>query len=299
MAPMFARGKVLATWITALRPHHWIKNLLLFVPLAASHRLLERALIIDAVVAFACFCAASSAVYIVNDILDAESDRRHPSKQNRPFAARTLQPKYGYLIASLLLVAAFAGGAMLNGGFVLALAAYNVVGISYSVWLKHVALVDALVLAGLYALRIEAGGLATGIAVSFWLLALSIFLFVSLAFLKRYAEMQALANASRDVSPGRDYHTNDIPILLCIGISSGNISVLVLALYINTPAGASLYSHPEYLWGLCICLLYWVNRLWFIAHRGRMDADPLLFAVRDRISHLVGVIAASIAWLAS
>ncbi len=271
-----------------MRPHHWVKNLLIFTPVVFHHSFFDARLWTLSGWAFGLFCLATSAVYLLNDLLDVESDRRHPVKRHRPFAAGKLRFEHGLVAAALLLTASFGGAlALLPGEFTLALLAYVGLNALYSTWLKRKVMVDILVLASFYSLRILAGGAATGIVPSEWLLALSMFLFLSLAFLKRHGELLRLRDAGYVNTDNRGYRVQDLEMLEMMGANSGYLAVLVLALYVNSSQVVGLYSHPRVLWLVCPLLLYWLSRAWIWARRGALAEDPLMFALRDRVSWIV------------
>ena len=274
-------------WLRALRPHQWSKNLLVLVPLLTAHLLLEPDAVTQALLAFLAFCLCASSVYVLNDLLDLASDRAHPRKRRRPFASGQLPVHGGVLLATVLLAAAFAVASLLPARFVLALAGYYLLTLSYSLWLKRVAILDVIVLAALYTARVGAGSFAILVPLSFWLLAFSMFMFLSLALVKRHTELNQARQRGLDAASGRGYVVDDLPIIGALGTSAGYASVLVLALYVNSPVSQSLYSHPQYLWLLCPLLLYWISRVWLLAQRGRMHDDPLMFALRDWVSALI------------
>lgn len=287
--------------IKALRPHQWVKNVLLFLPLLMAHQLGDRTAWTAAVLAFVCLSLAASGVYVTNDLLDVESDRQHPTKRLRPFAARELSMGAGLVMGPGLFAAAFViAWLFLPPLFVAALALYVVTSSSYSLRFKRVMSLDVLVLAGLYALRIVAGGLATGIDVSPWLLAFSMFFFLSLAVMKRYTELDRLLEAGASLSQSRrGYKGMDMEVLRSVGPMSGYLAVLVFVLYINSDKVVSLYSHPDFLWLIAPLMLYWITRIWILAHRRQVDDDPIVFAVRDPMSYLVGLLVALLAILAT
>ena len=291
-------GDRLRAAFRALRPHQWAKNVLLFVPLLAAHRAADPVAIGNAVLGFVAFCLCASSVYVLNDMLDLQADRSHATKCRRPFASGDLPLRVGLLMVPALLVAAVGIAAFLSARFLLVLGAYYVVTTAYSFTLKGMIFIDAIALAGLYTLRIVAGAAAVHVPLSFWLLLFSVFLFLSLAIVKRYAELDALRRRGQLQAAGRDYDVSDLPMLESVGISAGYVSVLVLALYFNSPATMPLYRRPEALWPLCVLLLYWITRIWMKAHRGRIHDDPVVFAMRDRVSLATGLIAALIVGLA-
>lgn len=288
----------LRAWLKAIRLHQWIKNLLVFVPLLASHRVLEPAAAGAATLAFLAFGLCASGVYLLNDLLDLTADRMHPRKRHRPFAAGTLPLSLGILAAPLLTLVGFALAWLCNPKFALVLGVYYVATLAYSLRLKRIVMVDVMLLAGLYTLRIIGGAVAIGSPLSFWLLAFSMFLFLSLAMLKRYTELSVMLANGKDSANGRGYEVADLPLLQSLGTSSGYIAVLVLALYINSPESLELYSRPELIWLICPLALYWISRAWVAAHRNAMDDDPIIFAVKDRTSQLAGLIAAAVIYAA-
>src|SRR5690348_9081028 len=227
-------------------------------------------------------------------MLDLEDDRRHPRKRKRPFASGQLPLITGIVLAPWMAAMALAGAWMLSQWFALTLAAYYMLALSYSFKLKRVVMLDVLVLAALYTLRIIAGSLAVPVTLSFWLLAFSMFLFLSLAMLKRYTELNMARKDNLAKVYGRDYAVEDLTLVQSLGGGSGYLSVLVLALYINSTASEMLYRHPQVLWLLCPLLLYWISRIWILAHRGAMHDDPVIFAVMDPVSRFLLVIAALI-----
>jgi 4-hydroxybenzoate polyprenyltransferase len=287
-----ARTRPLRAIIKALRPHQWAKNVLIVVPLLAAHRVSEPGSILAGLLAFAAFCACASSVYLINDLLDLEADRAHPRKSKRPFAAGDLSLLAGLVLAPCLLAVAVGIAAFLPAKFWLVLGTYYVLTCAYSFVLKGKVLVDALALAGLYTLRIIAGSAAVAVPLSFWLLLFSVFLFLSLAFVKRFAELESLRRQQRLRAVGRGYHVEDLPLLQSLGTAAGYLSVLVLALYINSPDIEALYSRPKLIWTLCVLMLYWVSRVWMTAQRGLMHDDPVVFALKDRQSIAIGVLAA-------
>ena len=276
-----------ASFLRALRPYQWAKNVLLFVPLLTSHLIFQGAAAASAGLAFVAFSLTASAVYLVNDLLDLEDDRRDPVKRRRPLAAGELPIAYALAaVPVLLLLAAFTAASLPPGcGFLLGV--YAAVSVAYSLWLKQLVLLDVLVLAGLYTLRILAGAAAIEVVVSQWLLAFSVFIFVSLALAKRYVQVRNAAARDESRVHGRGYAPGDGTMLAMLGAASGYISVLVFALYLTSAQVVVLYSRPEALWLACPPMLYWISRVWLLAHRGELDEDPVLFAVRDAPSYFV------------
>ena len=321
------RAPRLKAVIRAMRPQQWIKNLLIFVPLLLSHQLNDVTRLMATFLTFVAFCLTASGVYILNDTLDASNDRRHPDKRHRPFAAGTLPLVWGVFL-SLGLMAA--GQLVIWNSFgnlpaaarcsILVLI-YIGLNLWYTVVLKRRMVIDVICLATMYTLRILIGGIAGGVPISNWLLAFSITFFTSLAFAKRYAELARLAEVtlsetperrlqtlvlSRDTpaaeqvaSPGRGYAVHDLSVISSIGPTCGYMAILVLALYINSDQMKELYKVTFPLWLICPLLMYWITRLWFIAHRNELHEDPVVFAIRDRISWLIGAMTVTLAVTAS
>ena len=283
----------------ALRVTQWVKNLLVFVPLAVSHNVTQLPLLGFNVLAFIAFSFCASAGYIFNDLLDLEADRQHSRKKFRPFALGTLSVKAGIVLAGILILSAFAIAIFLPPLFAVSLVLYLVTTAAYSLKLKKIASVDIMTLAGLYTLRVLAGGIAVDIFPSVWLLAFSVFLFLSLAIIKRYAELLALQKDGQEAANRRGYSVADLDILRSAGTASGYLSVLVLVLYINSPEVRLLYKRPSILLLVGFLLLYWVTRLWILTHRGKITDDPLIFTFQDSRSYLVGAIVALIVIIAT
>ena len=287
-------GANLRHWLKALRVHQWVKNALVFLPLLAAHRLFEVDSVLATLLAFTCFSLCASSVYITNDLLDLASDRQHHRKRNRPFAAGHLPLLAGPVVAVALLVVSFGLAAFLHEVFVVVLAGYYLLTSAYSLRFKRIVMLDVVVLATLYTSRIVAGTAAIHSKPSFWLLAFSMFIFLSLAMVKRYIELLSAQKAGKINASGRGYDVGDIPLIQSLGAASGYLSVLVLALYIDSPDSRALYHHPHYLWLLCPLLLYWISRAWAIAHRGIMHDDPVVFAVTDKLSRVLLMVAAAV-----
>lgn len=269
------------TFLKMIRVHQWIKNLLILVPLLAAHRLHSYHSVELALVAFFAFSFCASSVYILNDLLDLESDRQHIRKRNRPIAAGDIAVGSA-LIAGLLLLAVAASLAFqVSLFFAATLGIYFVMTLAYSLRLKRQVVVDVMLLAALYTIRVLAGAVATTVVPSFWLLAFSMFLFLSLAVVKRYSEMLVTLSQEKQYAAGRGYSVEDLPVLLSLGMSAGVAAVVVLALYINDPATNKLYPSTIWLWLVPPLMLYWVSRVWMKAHRGELHDDPVVFAMRD------------------
>ena len=281
--------------LKAMRPYQWVKNLLIFAPLFASHSVLRLDLWAASVVTLIVFSLCASAIYLLNDISDIKADRLHPRKRTRPFAAGHLSIPVGVAAAAgLLAVALGLAFAVVSPLLALVAAGYVAVTSAYSLALKRMPVADVFTLTGLYVLRVVAGGVATGIALSSWLLAFALFLFLSLAFVKRYAELLITEGAMA----GRGYRHDDLMWMHAIGTTAGYMAVLVLALYVNAPDVAVLYTRPQALWFLCPMLLFWITRLWFRAGRRLVHDDPVIEAIRDPASYvclalgMAGVLAA-------
>lgn len=292
-------SKILPQLTRSLRLHQWLKNALIFLPLILSHQILDSGLLMIAFAAFLAFGLCASSVYLLNDLLDLDADRLHATKRFRPFAAGDLSIKYGLVASPILLVVAFAIASQVSLGFMLVLGIYYFLTLLYSLLLKAVIIVDVLVLAGLYTIRIIAGAAAISVMPTFWLLVFSMFLFLSLAIIKRVAELDKLANANQQRAAGRGYETSDLQILSMLGSASGLMSVLVFALYLNDEKTRALYETPEVLWLICPLLLYLIGRIWIIAHRGKLHHDPVVFVARDTRSQVVVLFCGLLVWLAS
>lgn len=278
--------------LRSMRPHQWVKNLLLFVPLLAAHRYQDEVDLLLSLLAFLVFSLTASAVYLLNDLIDVADDRNHPKKRERPFAAGDLSLLHGWVFWPLLLVTAMSTACLLLPlQFAAVLGAYFVVTLGYSLRLKQSSIIDVITLAILYTLRLIAGAMVIDISLSFWLLTFSMFLFLSLAFMKRFNELQMAKkrNGNRKLF-GRGYIQDDLEVVSSMGTGSGYLAVLVLALYIQDESTARLYATPEFIWLACPILLYWISRVWLIAHRGDMHDDPVVFAIKDRASWLVGLL---------
>ena len=279
-----------AIWSRAIRVHQWLKNLLLFAPLVSAHLIFDGAAWIAATLGFIAFCLCASSIYIVNDLLDLANDRSHPRKRNRPFAAGHLSHLQGVCLVPLMLISSFWIGSYIGLDFLKWLSIYLVLTVSYSFLLKSIAVVDVVVLAMLYTLRIIAGASAIELQLSAWILAFSVFVFVSLAFVKRYAELNVNILKGEDKVKGRAYYVSDAPVIQAIGTSSAFCSILVFVLYLNSPDVAALYASPDIIWLCTPVLIYWHSWMWMSAHRGNMHDDPIVFAVSNRHSLISGCI---------
>lgn len=297
--PAWTRGRAFAgtlrdprpsparAWSRALRVHQSLKNVLLFLPLVASHSFTDSALVARAGVGFVAFTLMASAVYLLNDTLDIASDRAHPRKRLRPIAAGWISPLLAMMVSILLVVSGLLVGSVLGTAFMAVLVTYAVMTTTYSFWLKRVAVVDIVMLALLYMVRIVAGAIATGITLSFWFTGVTLFLFLSLALVKRYAEAHQAKEAGRDIR-GRGYSGDDVHAILALGAGTGVASVLLMAIYIQSDAVSALYPAPVVLWLVIPLYFSWIAHLWLTAGRGQVHDDPLVFALRDPASLVTG-----------
>jgi len=285
-------------YIKAMRLHHWLKNLLVFVPVMMAHRFYEIELLGKASLAFLAFGLCASAVYLINDLVDLPADRHHPQKRTRPFAAGELPLRWGLASPPLLLGLSLLISLLLPLPFLVTLVIYFLLNLAYSLYLKQIVLLDVVVLAGLYTMRIMAGSASGAIWPSSWLLAFSTFLFFSLALVKRYAELVTISAVSGGTAQVRGYRVMDKDLLMSLGSTSGYVAVLVLAIYISSGPAEVLYTRYKLIWLLCPLLLFWISYLWLMAHRGVMYDDPLVFTVRNRISRIVILLAGLIFLLA-
>jgi len=285
----------LKIWAKALRIYQWSKNTLVFLALLMSHKILEADLFINSVIAFFSFGFTASAVYILNDLFDLESDRKHPSKKLRPFAAGTLSIRSGVIAIPILITLSFLMALLfLPKLFVLVLLIYLITTTTYSVYLKEIFIVDVILLGALYTLRILAGGFATDIEVSSWLLGFSGFFFLSLAFMKRYTDLVLFKKNEQIELFGRGYRIEDMEIVQKFGIVSGFISLLILAMYITSEQVLVLYSQPLMLWITIPIILYWLMNMWIATNRGKMTEDPIIYAVKDKSSYIVFILVLTI-----
>ncbi len=279
-------------FLRAIRPEQWLKNILVFVPLATVNDRPGVEVLARAVLAFLAFSFCASCVYLVNDLADLDADRRHPHKRHRPLAAGELPLLWALVSVPLLLGSAFLVCLPLPRSFEITLGVYYLMNLGYSFTLKRIVLLDVVVLAGLYTMRIMAGSASVDVWPSSWLLAFFTFLFLSLALVKRYAELEMVRVASGNAAQVRGYRVIDMELLASLGSGSGYVAVLVLAIYISSGAAQLVYARHMLMWLLCPMLLYWISYVWLIAHRGKMRDDPLVFTMRDRPSQAVGLLSA-------
>jgi 4-hydroxybenzoate polyprenyltransferase len=289
------RPSVLRAVVKVTRPHQWAKNALVFVPVLLTYTRPSLAQLAAAVVATVSFCLCASAGYVFNDLLDVEADRAHRTKHRRPFASGDLPLVFGPPLFLALFVASFGlAAALLPPAFLGMLGFYFVATLTYSLVLKSTLLLDVVLLAWLYTHRVLSGGVATGIPISAWLLAFSMFMFASLALAKRYIELRQSMNKASQLK-SRGYHTHDLEMVASMGPTAGYIAVLVFCLYVDSRVVEERYHLPMLLWFVAPVLLYWISRVWFLAHRGQMQDDPVKFALTDRGSWICALLVALIA----
>ena len=275
------------SWLRAARPYQWVKNVLVFVPALLNHHL-DLQILANLAITFLAFSFTASGTYIANDLFDLESDRQHSRKRKRPLASGELTITQGVLSVALFVAAGFGLSALVGTSLTMALCAYIFISLGYSIFLKNKPILDVVALAFLYTLRVYTGGIVGGAEISPWLFQFSMFLFLSLAFVKRYSELRRLRSLRKRDAPGRGYRLVDLALISQAGVGSGLIAGLILALYADSREIQLLYPHPHVLWCVCPIFVYWIVRVWIIAHRGNMTDDPILYAFRDRVSYIVG-----------
>ena len=293
-----SRSHSITAVLRTIRFHQWTKNLLVFIPLIMAHNVASQAPFLRGLLAFLSFSLFASATYVLNDLIDRERDRKHPKKSSRPLASGDVSVGTAWILIGFLLAGGFAASWSLPRPFLWICSGYFAGSLLYSLRFKKIVLMDVMTLALFYTLRIFAGSVACEVPISSWLLAYSIFIFFSLALLKRYSELKALTH-EEGVFTGRGYRKGDLESLAQLGTASGYLSVLVLALYVSSGEVTALYSHPRLLWFLCPVMLYWVSRIWLLAHRGNIPDEPIVFALRDPASYVAGALAGLIVWMAS
>ena len=282
----------------AMRIHQWAKNMLVFTALILSHSWSNANAFQAVILAFFSFGFAASSIYLINDLIDLEADRKHRTKRNRPLAAGILSIQTAVMIIPVLLVFSFLFAVQINTNFVSILFVYLVLTTAYSLFLKPIALLDVITLTSLYTIRIIAGAVAINVPLSHWLLAFSMFIFLSLALIKRFSELKNLVQQGETTSISRGYHVDDLPAISLFGISSGYISVLVLVFYTHDLQAGNLYNNPDWLWFVAVAVLYWISHMWLLAFRGQMNEDPVLFAIHDKTSYVVSFFVAVSLYLA-
>jgi 4-hydroxybenzoate polyprenyltransferase len=274
-------------YVKAMRCYQWLKNLLIFVPVITSLSFYSFHIVTEAAAAFFAFSFTASSGYVINDLMDLSADRVHPRKRFRPFASGKLSIMSGVILACFLFGAGLFIASQLNKWFLLITTGYFIISVSYSMYLKKIALYDVFILGLLYSIRVIAGGIVTNIAISFWLIAFSTFIFLSLAFVKRYSELMKTNDARGLLDRGRGYVFQDLNLLHIMGIMSGFLSAVVFSLYIDSPEVSHLYSRPKLLWSASLLFLFWISRIWLITARGEMTDDPIVFALKDVSSHII------------
>jgi 4-hydroxybenzoate polyprenyltransferase/phosphoserine phosphatase len=281
-------------YMRSLRMYQWAKNLLVFLPVIAGHSFLDPVVLIAAILAFGAFSVAASSAYIINDLLDLPGDRDHPRKRNRPFAAAQIPILHGLALSATLMLAAVVLAMLLPWRFAFVLGSYVALTFGYSLLLKRRLLIDVIVLGGLYTIRVLGGVVATGEQQSPWLLMFSLFLFLSLAAVKRCSELVARREAGKPAPLGRGYVIADLAVLFPLAAAAGYGAVLVVTLYLSSPEVTQLYAHPMRMWMICPLLLYWISRVLIISNRNELHDDPVIFALTDRISWVVGALVAGV-----
>ncbi len=285
------KSNIIKLALKQFRIHQWTKNILLFLPILMAHQILDYNKFLLLLIGFFAFSFAASAIYAINDLFDINNDRLHPVKKNRPLAAGDFPVLSVLTIAPILiLVSIIISYLFLPLKFLFLLILYIIITISYSLYFKKIIILDILILASLYTIRIISGGVIAEVYLSPWLLTFSMFIFLSLAIVKRYTELKNLKLNNHIESKGRGYLTKDIDLMRSLGTASAYISIMVFALYINSKDVIALYTHPSLLWAVALLLLFWITRIWFLAERGEIKEDPLVFTVKDRISYIVGLL---------
>lgn len=273
-----------------IRIYQWVKNLLIFVPLLLSHTFSNYSLVLESVIAFVAFSLCASSVYIINDICDIESDRSHPVKKFRPIAAGLIPISIAKIIAALLFLVSLYIASRLNHDFLFVFCSYFILTLAYSFGLKAFALIDVLILGSLYTLRVIAGVVVISVDISYWLIVFSLFVFMSLAMIKRFTELKNMQSRNEKVMTHRGYEVGDAGLILIMGIVSSYIAILVVALYIHDPLVVTKYTTPMWLWLVIPAMMFWLSRMWLLANRGDLIEDPVLFAIKDRVSYFVVVV---------
>ncbi len=295
LAPVYKefnyKASFIKSFIKQIRVYQWIKNILVFLPIVLAHDFRNADLYLKLLTAFFSFSFVASFVYIINDLLDLEADRLHPRKKNRPLASGKMHIKEALVTAPALLLLSIAISIIyLPLDFLITLLVYFILTNAYSLYIKRLYLLDIMLLSGLYTIRIVAGAAAVSVFISPWLLALSIFIFFSLATMKRYTELKVMQEQNRTKTKGRGYYVDDLALLLGFGPSSGLIAVLIFILYVNSAEVIKLYDKPQMLLPIAGILMFWVLRLWFMAHRGKMTDDPIVYTAKDPVSYIVALI---------
>jgi 4-hydroxybenzoate polyprenyltransferase len=292
------RQNALIALIRAMRPRQWLKNLLVFIPILSAH-LVSKESLLQSILAFVAFSLSASSAYLLNDALDVNDDRKHPDKCRRPLASGALTMPLAMIASMALAGLALSLSAYYQPKLMLVVMLYLFSTIIYSSYLKRLMMVDVIMLAILYSLRIWGGGVSTGINLSFWLLSFSLFIFLSLALLKRHSELLNLSRAGKDKVHGRGYTAQDKVPVGIMGINSAFVAVLILMLYFNSENVIHLYTQPEFLLGIVPLLVFWLGRLWILSFRGQVNEDPIIFVSKDKPGLAVMLCAVVFAMLAS
>jgi 4-hydroxybenzoate polyprenyltransferase len=274
-------------WLKAIRIHQWVKNVLIFIPLLTSHNFFDPSKVFITLICFISFCFCSSAGYLINDCLDIQSDKSHPISKARPIAQGIINRSLALFVSFIFVLFGLLIAGMYSKKLIVFLIVYLIISISYSIKIKKYVLADVFCLSFLYLFRVLTGLIVPSITFSSWLLAFSLFFFLSLAFLKRYSELQLSANNGEKSIQGRGYLMSDSPFISQMGITSGYLSILIFAMYINSTAITSLYLHPHLMWFICPLLLIWISRYWFLAYRGHIQCDPILFVLKDKANYFI------------
>ena len=279
----------LRSFIKEIRVYQWLKNLLIFLPFLMAHQFSDNNLYYKAFFAFLTFSLSASFVYVINDLLDLESDRHHPRKKFRPFASGELPFMPAFSVSLILFIAGIVcASILLPQKFLIVLISYIISTTLYSFYLKRIYIVDIILLSVLYTIRLIAGSAALDVPLSKWLMTFSVFFFLSLAIVKRYTELMVMKKEKKDKTRGRGYIVDDLQILLSIGTASGYLSCLVFVLYLFSPEVTKLYQNSEYLFPVALLILFWITRIWFMAHRDQMHDDPIVFTSKDKVSYFIG-----------
>jgi 4-hydroxybenzoate polyprenyltransferase len=287
--PAAADRRQAAAWLQAFRLHHWSKNLFVFVPVLLGHVYGDHAKLLAAAAAFLLLGVLVSAGYLINDIADLDADRKHDSKRRRPLASGRISRRAGIAVAAAMIVVAFAGAIALSRQFAVLLLAYFLLTVGYSLWLKRMALIDVAAIAAMLTLRIAAGAAVIGIGQSPWLLSFSTAFFLSLALAKRHCEVRQAAFSGAGAIAGRGFHADDWPLTLTFGVGAGLISILIMLLYLaNDAAPSGFYPHQGWLYAVPGAMLIWLMRVWVLSNRRELHDDPVIFALRDPASLVLG-----------
>jgi 4-hydroxybenzoate polyprenyltransferase/phosphoglycolate phosphatase-like HAD superfamily hydrolase len=286
------------SYAAALRLHQWAKNVLIYIPLITAHQIFDPVMLVKSSLSVLLFSLCTSAQYVLNDLIDLEADRQHPKKQSRPFASGSIPLQTGFIMAPVLLVVSIIGALLLSKWFALLLISYFALSFFYSLHLKKIVLLDAFILSGLYMTRIIAGHLVTGVPFSIWLLSFAFFVFLSLAFDKRWLELDNTRRTDRVVL-GRGYEVGDIAQVNLFGVCSAFLSVVIFILYLQSDKVKEMYKQPELLWVLSPLFLYWISRIWILSSRGKINEDPVIFVLKDPVTYVVGIVSGLIMFAAT